>query len=169
MNAPLAWAALGITLVAIVGYEAWLAWAAGRVPRRLSQSAHALLREEWFAAVGAQKWSEVLAVQTLRNALMSATMTASTTALALMGTLALTAPSLHSSLDAGSAAAMTPRTALELALLALLFGSLFASTMAVRYYNHAGFIGAIPVESEARARWSATGSAYVRWAGLLYR
>jgi hypothetical protein len=151
MNAPLAWAALGITLVAIVGYEAWLAWAAGRVPRRLSQSAHALLREEWFAAVGAQKRSEVLAVQTLRNALMSATMTASTTALALMGTLALTAPSLHSSLNAGSAAAMTPRTALELALLALLFGSLFASTMAVRYYNQAGFIGAIPVESEARA------------------
>jgi hypothetical protein len=129
----------------------WPAWAAGRVPRRLTQSAHASLREEWFAGVGAQNASEVLAVQTLRNALMSATMTASTAALALMGTLALTALSLHSSLDVGSTAAMTPQVALELALLASLLGSLFASTMAVRYYYHAGFIRAIPVESEARA------------------
>ena len=151
MNAPLAWAALGITLV-VIAYEAWLpAGAAGRAPRRLTQSAHASLREEWFAAVGAQNASEVLAVQTLRNALMSATMTASTAALALMGTLAVTALCLHSSLDVGSTAAMTPRVALELAPLASLLGSLFASTMAVRYYNHAGFVRAIPVESEARA------------------
>jgi hypothetical protein len=111
----------------------------------------------------------VLAVQTLRNALMSATMTASTAALALMGTLALAAPSLHASLDTGSSAAATPRIVLELVLLALLFGSLFASAMAVRYYNHASFIGAMPVGCAARARWNALGSTYLRRAGLMYR
>ena len=39
---------------------------------------------------------------------------------------------------------------------------------AVRFYNHAGFIGAIQVGSETRERWNAAGSAYVRKAGLLY-
>jgi hypothetical protein len=169
VNPSPAWAALGVTLAVLVAYEAWLALAARRAPRRLAHSAHATLREEWFAAVGAHPGSEVLAVQTLRNALMSATMTASTAALALMGTLALAAPSLHASLDAGSSAVATPRIVLELALLALLFGSLFASAMAVRYYNHASFIGAMPVGSDARARWNALGSAYLRRAGLMYR
>jgi uncharacterized membrane protein len=40
--------------------------------------------------------------------------------------------------------------------------------MAVRYYNHAGFIGGMPVESEARRRWAPAGTAYVRKAGVLY-
>jgi hypothetical protein len=40
--------------------------------------------------------------------------------------------------------------------------------MAVRYYNHAGFVSAMPVESEARQRWAAAGIAYVRKAGILY-
>ena len=39
--------------------------------------------------------------------------------------------------------------------------------MAVRYYNHAGFISGMPVES-ARQRWAPAGAAYVRRAGLLY-
>ena len=40
--------------------------------------------------------------------------------------------------------------------------------MAVRYYNHASFICAIPVGSAVRQYWSAHGSAYVRRAGILY-
>ena len=40
--------------------------------------------------------------------------------------------------------------------------------MAVRYYNHAGFIGGMPVDSEARDRWTDAGKAYVRRAGILY-
>ena len=40
--------------------------------------------------------------------------------------------------------------------------------MAVRYYNHAGFIGGMPVESDAREHWTPAGTAYVRKAGVLY-
>jgi hypothetical protein len=40
--------------------------------------------------------------------------------------------------------------------------------MAVRYYNHAGYISAMPVGSAARAQWAEAGLAYVRRAGLLY-
>ena len=38
----------------------------------------------------------------------------------------------------------------------------------MRYYNHAGYIGAMPVGSDARARWLAVGVRYVRAAGTLY-
>ena len=136
----------------------------------MARTVHANLREDWFEAVSAQKGSEVLAVQTLRNALMSASVTATTGALGLMGTVTLAVPSLNA--EFGDAASvlpqLTPRLAMELVLLALLFASLVSSAMAVRYYNHAGFVGGMPVESDARKRWTAAGTAYVRKAGVLY-
>jgi hypothetical protein len=169
MNTAGWWPAVG-TLAVIVAYEAWLALAQRARPHALARSAHASLREDWFEAVSAQPGSEVLAVQTLRNSLMSASMTASTAVLALMGSITLAAPSLHATFDAlgGGAAALTPRLAMELVLLLLLFSSLASSVMAVRYYTHAGFIGGMPVESPSRRRWAAAGREYVRRAGLLY-
>jgi hypothetical protein len=170
MSSTLTWLAAFATVAILVLYEATLARAQRRRPDRLARTAHATLREEWFAALSAQKGSEILAVQTLRNSLMSATMTASTAVLGLMGTVTLAAPSLHASFGdvATGMPYFTPRLALELVLLALLFAALVSSVMAVRYYNHAGFIGGMPVESEARKRWATVGAAYVRKAGLLY-
>ena len=89
--------------------------------------------------------------------------------LGLMGTVTLAAPSLHVSFgEAAALPSFTPRLVLELLLLTLLFASLVCSAMAVRYYNHAGFISGMPVESEARQRWAPAGAADVRRAGLLY-
>jgi len=153
MNGTLVWLATLMTVGVLFGYEVVLALAQRRRPDRMARSAHAALREEWFTAVSQQKGSEILAVQTLRNSLMSATMTASTAVLGLIGTVTLAAPSLH--VGFGEAAALpsfTPRLVLELLLLTLLFASLICSAMAVRYYNHVGFISGMPVESAARQR-----------------
>lgn len=152
------WTSVALTLALLGLYEALLV-----LPQRLALARHAGLREEWFRGVSAEKGSEVLAVQTLRNSLMSATMLASTAALGLMGTVTLAAPSLHDGVDA-----FGPRLLLELVLLALLFASLVSSMMAVRFFNHAGFIGGMPVASAARARWLESGVHYVRRAGVLY-
>ena len=169
MSGNLVWLATLATVVLLFGYEAVMAVAQRRRPDRMARSAHAALREEWFSAVSQHKGSEILAVQTLRNSLMSATMTASTAVLGLMGTVTLAAPSLHVSFgEAAVLPSFTPRLVLELLLLALLFASLACSAMAVRYYNHAGFISGMPVASEARQRWAPAGAAYVRRAGLLY-
>lgn len=169
MNELLAWLATLVTIGALVAYEAVLAVAERRRPERMARSAHAALREEWFTAISQQRGSEILAVQTLRNSLMSATMTASTAMLGLIGTITLAAPSLHTSFgEAAMLPSVTPRLVLELLLLALLFASLVCSAMAIRYYNHVGFISGMPVESEARARWTEAGAAYVRRAGVLY-
>jgi hypothetical protein len=157
------------TVAVLLGYEVTLFVVERLRPQRWARSAHAVLREEWFSSVSLSSASEILAVQTLRNSLMSATMTASTAALALMGTVTLAAPSLHAAFDGGSrVAALTPRLMLELVMLTLLLASLVSSVMAVRYYNHVSFIVGMPVGSPARARWQDAGRAYVRTAGLLY-
>lgn len=169
---PWRWLAVLATLALVLLYEVVLVLLQRRSPGQVARSAHAGLREDWFLAVSAAKGSEVLAVQTLRNSLMSATMLASTAALALMGTVTLAAPSLHAIVDpAGGTAPMamiTPRLLLELVLLSLLFASLVSTLMAVRFYNHAGFIGGMPVDSQARIRWTPVGVRYVRRAGVLY-
>jgi len=54
------------------------------------------------------------------------------------------------------------RLVLELVLMIILFASLVCLAMAMRYYNHAGFTCAMPVDSEERRRWSATGIVYLR-------
>ena len=157
------------TVAVLLGYEVVFALAQRRRPERCARSVHALLRQQWFEAVSAQKGSEILAVQTLRNSLMSATMMASTAALGLMCTATLAVPSLHAGLgDLTGSSSFTARLALELLLMGQLFASLVVSVMAVRYYNHAGFISAMPVDSDARKRWADTGAAYVRRAGILY-
>ena len=97
-------------------------------------------------------------------------MTASTAALGLIGTATLLAPSITSSvgLHSSLASPFTARLVLELVLMGVLFASLVCSAMAVRYYNHAGFILSMPVESDERRRWGPTAVAYLRRAGLLY-
>jgi len=165
MDSILNWTAAALTVLVLVYYELSLLIRERRQPETLARTIHAKLREDWFAAISQQPGTEVLAVQTLRNSLMSATMTASTAALALMGTVTLAIPTLRASFGETG---FTAHLALELALIALLFASLICSVMAARYYNHAGFIGGMPVESEGRKRWNASGVAYVRKAGLLY-
>lgn len=159
----LTWPAVTVTLGLILAYEVAALVMMRRMPGTFARSAHAELRGQWFDAVSAQKGSEILAVQTLRNALMSATMLASTSALALMATVSLAAPSLRDGLPQVPA-----RLVLELALLSLLFTSLVASVMAVRFYNHAGFVGGFPVDAPGRKRWHSAGRTYVRKAGVYY-
>lgn len=164
------WWPAALTVVVIVGYELVLSFTERRYPDRVARSSHAQLRETWLAAVAAQPGSEILAVQTLRNSLMSATMTASTAALGLMGTATLAAPSLHDALADTSdwSRLLAPRPLLELLLLGLLFLSLVSSVMSVRYYTHVSFIAGMPSGSAAKEQWLASGRLYIRQAGRLY-
>lgn len=170
MNTATSWVAAALTVGILVAYEVVMLVLQRRDPSRLARAVHANLREEWFTALSQQPGTEILAVQTLRNSLMSATMTASTAALGLIGAVTLTTPSLHVTFGADDTlpALLTGRMALELILVVILFASLVCSATAVRYYNHAGFICSMPVNSAERLRWGPTGVAYVRRAGLLY-
>lgn len=166
----ISWGLSILTVSIIASYEIALGVIEWRNPDRLARSNHVQLRQVWFDAITEQQGSEILAVQTLRNSLMSATMTASTAALGLMGTITLAAQSLHSTLASqGSLDNMIdPRTFLELVLLSLLFISLSSSVMAVRYYNHVSFIAGIPSSTSSKRHWIAIGRRYIARAGRLY-
>ncbi len=164
------WLSVLTTVAMLLIYEAAQFFMSRRNPASISRTAHAVLREQWFEAVSRHPGSEILAVQALRNSLMSATMLASTAVLGLMGTVTLAAPSLNATFGKATVGIpqLTARMTLELMLLGLLFASLAASAMAIRYYNHVSFISSIPVGSPERQQWTGTGITYVRRAGVMY-
>jgi hypothetical protein len=170
-NLSAIWLAAAATVGILLAYEIALLVVQWRNPQSLARAVHVRLREEWFAALSQHAGSEILAVQTLRNSMMSATMTASTAALGLMAAATLAAPSLSTTLGTAvdaPAVSFTARLALELMLMVVLFASLVCSAMSVRYYNHAGFICTMPIHSNERQYWASTGVVYLRRAGLLY-
>ncbi len=166
MNADAqAWIFTLASMAIITLYLFQLAWRPGRRARHV----HAELRQAWFQAVSAQPGSELLAVQTLRNSVMTATVMASSAALGLMGAISLAAPSLHEAIGSGAPAPMAaPRIALELLLLSLLVASVVMNLMAIRNYAHASFVLGMPVSTPERRRWTMAGQAHLRNAGVLY-
>lgn len=159
-----AWWAWGVTVAIMVGYALYLALWADTAAWRT----HGLLRQDWLDAMSAQPGSEVLAVQTLRNSVMTATMTASTAALGLMGALGLAAPALRTLSESGGSPLLTPALAGEITVMLLLVLTLVSTTLSIRYYHHTGFVCAMPVGSAPRAKWMDTGRRHLRSGGLLY-
>ena len=162
------WAALITSVLLIGSYELRLRATERRNPRSTARSAHAALREEWVRALSGQRGSEIVAVQTLRNSLMSATISASTAALALVGTLSLTVSSAAQGLGLLGLTRLSPGLVIELMLLGTLFASYVCSATAMRYFSHAGFAMSLPVASPEREVRLPTAIDYVRRAGLLY-
>lgn len=164
------WLAGLLTLSVVLLYELIQRWYHRSTPQGMARVAHANLREAWFRAVTAHPGSELLAVQTLRNSLMSATLTASTATLGLMGTVTLTASRWSDSATQLSLGwpNVSPRLGMELALMMALFISLACAVMAVRSFSHASFISAMPAGSTQQQQWLPTGIEHVRKAGELY-
>jgi hypothetical protein len=87
MNTFTTWWPWAATVALLLAYAVYLAVLA----RGPAWRVHGRLRDDWLEAMSAQAGTEILAVQTLRNSVMTATMTASTAALGLMGALGLAA------------------------------------------------------------------------------
>lgn len=169
-SAPaMAWLAFGISLALFAVYEGWVLWVGRRAPDRMARTAHARMRASWAASLSTRPGFEIVAVQTLRNSLMSATIGASTAALALMGTITLAGGTvLESIAHPQSGEGLLLRPVLEAMLMLALFASYVCSSMAMRYYNHAGFVMSMPAQSEERKPLDSVAQDYVERAGLLY-
>ncbi len=165
MNSEQNWIAFGVSSAIFIVYEMWVVWLGWRHPNRIARSAHAFMRASWVDALSRQPGFEIVAVQALRNSLMSATIAASTAALALMGTVSLASGTLESATFVG-----TPplRIVLEILLMATLFASYVCSAMSMRYFSHAGFVMSMPVASAERPALNPMAKEYVKRAGLLY-
>ena len=162
------WAALLLSLTMIGLYEAWTLRRERSHPEQTARSAHARIRAVWAEELANKPGFEIVAVQTLRNSLMSATIAASTAALALMGSISLTSSAVARGAIGLDPMQLAPRQATELLLMLTLFASYVSSAMAMRFFNHAGFIMALPVGSDARQRFNPMAVVYVQRGGLHY-
>lgn len=165
MTAEQNWIAFGVSTAIFVIYELWVIWVGWRHPTRIARSAHAFMRASWVDALARQPGFEIVAVQALRNSLMSATIAASTAALALMGTVSLASGALESVTFDGTPSL---RIVLEILLMATLFASYVCSAMSMRYFSHAGFVMSMPTAAPERAALNPMAKEYVKRAGLLY-
>lgn len=153
------------SVLALGAYEVYLVVLAKRSPERVARSFHAEMRTRWVRALDQHTGSEILAVQTLRNSLMSATILGSTAALALMGSFSIGLPIVHGGALDSSA---NLRPALLLLLMLTLFGSFLTAALSMRLFSHAGFMLSFPVGSPERTQMSDLSADYLRRAGHHY-
>ncbi len=148
-RSPWVWAADGLGLALLIGYQLYLARVSRRQPERTYRGRSNRLRRAWVETVRESR-SDILAIQTLRNWVMSATLFASTAMLIGLGIvrLALEGPDLtglSQSLSLAPTGAALVR--IKLLLLAAFFFSAFLHfALALRYYNHTGFLINLPAE-----------------------
>jgi uncharacterized membrane protein len=116
---------------------------------------------------------EILAIQTLRNSVMAANFMASTSILLIIGTLNMSEKIGQWALDwhpFGLVQAFSSELwQIKLSLLLLDFSSAFyCYSMAIRFFNHVGYMINLPVESSIDGRLFKQTCAYLNRAGRYY-
>ena len=134
-----------LSLGLIGGYHVYLKTRLRRDPSYTIQSVNNDARAAWVENIMAERNNAILAVQTLRNSTMAATFLASTAILLMMGTLNLmqnsnNTNSLLHSLQSGIAAGDDMEQIKLLILLATFFWAFFSFSLALRMYNHVGYL-----------------------------
>lgn len=133
----------------MVAYRNWLRNRIRHSPSTTVQGTNALARVSWVERVMAEG-RDVLAVQTLRNSTMAATLMASTAVLLIMGILNMLAnadkigPTLHVLNSWGSREPDMWIFKL-LVLIVNFFIAFFSFSLAVRGYNHVGYLINVPL------------------------
>jgi uncharacterized membrane protein len=142
-----------ISVALIGGYHLFLYWRISRHNALYTvQAVNAEARRLWVESVMRDR-RDILAVQTLRNSTMAATFLASTAVLLIMGALSMSghgsdvAHVLHS-LNVTGAVDPTLWLIKLLCLVIDLCVAFFAFTLAVRKFNHVGYLLNIPAEAK---------------------
>jgi uncharacterized membrane protein len=142
-------AALALGGGLLLAYQLYVHRREKRQPGFATQSLNALSRTRWVECVMHGEHKDVLAVQTLRNSVMAASIMASTAILLVIGTLNLGADdarlermlTVFSRLPAGG---RNDHALIMLLLLADFFTAFFMFSMAIRFYNHVGYMINLP-------------------------
>ena len=146
--------AVGLSATLIALYYLWLRVLVRRDPTFSIHSVNQIARTLWVANVMRNQAKDVMAVQTLRNFIMGASLMASTATLLIIGTLTLSgqAESISRSwhvLNVGSTYAAELWIVKVLCLLVDFIVAFFAFVMAVRLVNQVVFMITIQPEPDA--------------------
>jgi uncharacterized membrane protein len=139
---------LSVSLLAL--YYVFIAYKTRKNPAYTVQAINVIARRAWVESIMREGGKEVLAVQTLRNSTMAGTFLASTAVLLIIGVLTLSAQggkmegAWHALNIAGNTQAGLWLAKLLILLLDL-FAAFFSFSMAVRVFNHVGYMINVPL------------------------
>ena len=138
-----------LSALLLVIYHAFLRYKVRRDPTYSVQAINRMARTIWVETLMSSGKPDVIAIQTLRNSTMAATFLASTSVLLIMGVLTLSGEgdklnsSWHVLNNMGATHAQLWLTKLIFLLLDL-FVAFFSFSMAIRIYNHVGYLINVP-------------------------
>ena len=140
---------MGFSAALIAAYYLARRRRARRDPTLTIHGLNELARAHWVAGVMANPAKDVMAVQTLRNFIMGASLMATTAAFLILGTLTLSGQAEHiaSSWHAANVAGSSSSglwVAKVIAMLADFIVAFFAFAMAIRLANHVVFMINVP-------------------------
>lgn len=161
-----------LSALLLYAYHRYLAYKTRKHPTYTVQAVNRLARAAWVENIMRNEGKEILAVQTLRNSTMAATFLASTAVLFIIGVLSLSGQgdkleSTWHALNIGSRHSELWLVKL-LFLLLDLFSAFFSFTMAVRVYNHVGYLVNVPISLNHKMICPAHVAAHLNRAGKFY-
>lgn len=139
-----------LSVIILIAYHFFIRYKTKKNPAYTIQAVNVIARTAWVENIMQKSGHEVLAVQTLRNSTMAATFLASTAVFLIIGVLTLSAQSdkvegvWHALNVVGAKQADLWLTKLLLILLDL-FVAFFSFSMAIRIFNHVGYMINVPL------------------------
>src|SRR5512135_3787177 len=137
-----------LSVLLLAAYHAYLRYKIAQNPAYTVQAVNVMARTIWVETI-MQEGKDILAVQTLRNSTMAATFLASTAILLIIGVLSLSGQGdkLGSTWHALNRFGATDDTLWLIKLLVLIIDlafAFFSFTLAVRKFNHVGYLVNVP-------------------------
>ena len=165
--------ALGVSVGLVFCYHLYLRRRLKSDPQFTVHAVNNVARARWVDAMMGAKGHEILAVQTLRNSVMTASFMASTAILLMIATLSFVASNDHTGAvwHALNLAGATDDRAVAVKVVFLLadfFTAFFCFSMAVRYFNHVGYMVTAHPEGVPGVTSPARVAAYLNRAGNFY-
>ena len=162
-----------LSLMILIAYSLFIRYKTKKNPAYTVQAVNAIARTAWVETIMQGKGMEVLAVQTLRNSTMAATFLASTAVLLIMGVMTMSGQgdrietTWHALNITGGKHAELWLSKLLLILLDL-FVAFFSFSMAVRIYNHVGYMINVPLTLNHKTISPAHVAIHLNRAGKFY-
>jgi uncharacterized membrane protein len=143
------------------------------VPNSSVQAVNAMIRERWVLMIMTSSNMEILAIQTLRNSVMAASFMATTATLLIIGVLNLSekigqwAESLQHLFQFCQSS--NDLWQIKLGILLLSFAiAFYYFAMAIRFFNHVGYMINLPFETATNQALYQQTCAYLNKAGSYY-
>jgi len=162
-----------LSLLILIAYHLYIRYKTRKNPAYTIQAVNVIARTAWVEAIMRDSGKEVLAVQTLRNSTMAATFLATTSVLFIIGVLTLSGQgdklenTWHALNIVGAKHTDLWLTKLLLILLDL-FVAFFSFSMAIRVFNHVGYMINVPLARNFKMICPAHVAVHLNRAGKFY-